>query len=142
MVRTMVRAGLALAAAVVVLGATPPPEIYHVVTRPLCSRLHDRIAPAIGMMLQNDTTIKKGPDLFKQYNVASLYGNDSSSGNAAKNPITGDPGASTSNPSQAMALLGMENLNRPIANNVNAIQTTLDSPQLTNATGRQEDDAR
>ena len=44
--------------------ATPPPQIYHIITRPLCSELHKHIAPAIGMMLQNDQNIKKGPGLF------------------------------------------------------------------------------
>jgi hypothetical protein len=39
-------------------------------------------------------------------------------------------------------LLGMENLIRPIANNIIAIQTLLDSPQLTKGTGREEDDKR
>jgi hypothetical protein len=117
---------------------TPPPQIYRVVTRPLCSELHEHIAPAIGMMLQNDSTIKKSPALFKQYNDAALYGSDAST--AAKNdPISGDPGG-ISNPSQALALQGMETLIRPIANNIIAIQTALDSPQLTQGTGRPEDD--
>ncbi len=39
-----------------------------------------------------------------------------------------------------MALQGMENLIRPIANNIIAIQTMLDSPQLLTGTGRQDDD--
>jgi hypothetical protein len=117
---------------------TPPPQIYHVVTRPICSELHDRIAPAIGMMLQNDTTIKKSPDLFKQYNMAALYGSDAAT--AGNNPLPGDPDGG-SNPSQTMALQGMENLIRPIANNIIAIQTMLDSPQLTQSSGRQDDDA-
>ncbi len=51
---------------------TPPPQIYHIVTRPLCAELHQHIAPAIGMMLQNDATIKKSPNLFKRYNDAAL----------------------------------------------------------------------
>jgi hypothetical protein len=118
---------------------TPPPTIYHIVTRPLCAQLHDRIAPAIGMMLQNDTTIKKGPDYFKEYNVASLYG----SGPGTKNdPVNRDPGSGTSNMSQNIALLGMENLIRPIANNIIAIQTILDSPPLTKGTGQKDDDKR
>jgi hypothetical protein len=119
--------------------ATPPPQIYRIVTRPLCSELHERIAPAIGMMLQNDTTIKKSPDLFKKYNSASLYGAEQSN---TQNPITGDPGSSTSNMAQNMALLGMENLIRPIANNIIAIQTMLDSPQLRNGTGVPDDDKK
>lgn len=119
---------------------TPPPQIYHVVTRPLCSQLHERIRPAIGMMLQNDTTIKKSPDLFKRYNLAALYSSNAST--AGRNdPLPGDPD-SGSNPSQTMALQGMENLIRPIANNIIATQTMLDSPQLTQGSGSPEDDAR
>ncbi len=137
----MRRAIVALAA-VLAVGATPspspPPQIYHIVTRPLCSELHEHVAPAIGMMLQNDSTIKKSPTLFKQYNDAALYGSDATT--AGKNdPIAGDPGGS-SNPSQALALQGMETLIRPIANNIIAIQTMLDTPQLMQGTGRAEDD--
>ncbi len=130
---------LAVLAGVLALGASPPPTIYRVVTRPLCAQLHDRIAPAIGMMLQNDTTIKKGPDFFKAYNVDSLYGPGPST---KSNPGSHDPDAGGSNMSQNMALLGMENLIRPIANNIIAIQTILDSPQLTKGTGREDDDKR
>jgi hypothetical protein len=135
----MSRAVLAVMTTVLLLGAspTPPPQIYHIVTRPLCSELHERIKPAIGMMLQNDTTIKKSPELFKKYNQAALYGNDASSDSSS---IGGDPGGGSSNMAQNMALLGMENLIRPIANNLIAIQTLLDSPQLRLGTGREEDD--
>ena len=41
-----------------------------------------------------------------------------------------------------MALLALENLVRPIANNVIAIQTILSNPQLTTPTGREDDDKR
>ncbi|MGA8574749.1 MAG: hypothetical protein WB609_03550 [Candidatus Cybelea sp.] len=134
----MWRVTVALTAALLAAGVTPtpPPQIYRVVTRPLCSRLHQVIAPAIGMMLQNDSTIKRSPALFKQYNDAALYGNDA--GSSRNNP-GGDPGG-TSNAAQNMALQGMENLIRPIANNIIAIQTALDSPELTHATGVEEDD--
>lgn len=136
----MFRAAVALAA-LLAAGATPPPspppQIYHIVTRPLCAELHERIKPAIGMMLQNDTTIKQGPDLFKKYNMAALYGNDPST--TQNNSPGGDPGG-LSNPSQQLALQGLESLIRPIANNIIAIQTTLDSPTLLHGTGRPEDD--
>jgi hypothetical protein len=118
--------------------ATPPPQIYHIVTRPICAQLHQRIAPAIGMMLENDTIIKKGPALFQKYNDAALYGDDPPP--SRRNPV-GDP-SGVSNPAQNMALQGMENLIRPIANNIIAIQTTLDSPELRNGTGRPDDDQR
>jgi hypothetical protein len=128
-------------------GSTPPPQIYHVITRPLCSELHERIAPAIGMMLENDTTIKKSPDLFKQYNHAQLYspdftgaGSNGSGGSSSAAPSASDEGNGTMNPSQNMALLGMENLIRPLANNIIAIQKLLDSPELMNGTGKPDDD--
>ncbi len=132
---------LAVLAGGLALGASPPPTIYHIVTRPLCAQLHDRIAPAIGMMLQNDTTIKKGPGYFKQYNLGALYGAGPSA-NSQNDRLSRDPGGSTSNMAQNIALLGMENLIRPIANNIIAIQTILDSPQLTKGTGREDDDKR
>jgi hypothetical protein len=136
----VIRIAIAVVVAISVVGATPtpPPTIYHVVTRPLCAELHEHIAPAIGMMLQNDTTIKRSPAYFKQYNDAALYGGDNSN-SAPPDPVSGDPGG-VSNPSQNMALQGMENLIRPIANNIIAIETTLDSPQLLNGTGRADDD--
>jgi hypothetical protein len=124
--------------------STPPPEIYHVITRPLCSVLHERIAPAIGMMLENDTTIKKSPDLFKQYNHAQLlspdYTGTGGSSSAGAAPSQNDEGNGTMNPSQNMALLGMENLIRPLANNIIAIQKLLDSPELMQGTGKPDDD--
>ena len=122
------------------VGATPPPQIYHIVTRPLCAELHEHVAPAIGMMMQNDTTIKKSPELFKRYNDAALYGADNSAEKG--DPVAGDPGSATMNPSQNMALQGMESLIRPIANNIIAIQTMLDSPELRTGTGRKDDDER
>jgi hypothetical protein len=125
---------------------TPPPTIYHIITRPLCSELHKHIAPAVGMMLQNDQQIGKSPDLFKRYNQASFYGVDNTASNnaGAQSGITmsGDAANGTMTPSQNMALLGMENLVGPIANNIIAIQKLLGSPELTNGTGNKEDDAR
>src|ERR1700691_5195225 len=88
--------------------ATPPPQIYRVVSRPLCSELRQRIKPAIGMIMENDATIKKSPELFKQYNTASLYGSDPA-GAAQSGPGGMDPGGS-SNGTQEIALLGLENL--------------------------------
>ena len=57
------------------------------------------------MMLQNDTTIKKSPELFKQYNMASLYGSDPATAADPRQRVPGDPGGGTSNPAQSMALL-------------------------------------
>jgi hypothetical protein len=123
---------------------TPPPEIYHIVTRPLCAELHQHIAPAIAMMLQNDHTIKQSPALFSQYNRSALYGVDNSVSNSAGNSSStvsqGDASNGTLNADQNMALLGMENLVSPIANNIIATQKLLDSPALTQGTGNPEDD--
>jgi hypothetical protein len=128
---------IAMVAAVLVAASpTPPPQIYHVVSRPLCSQLRQRIKPAIGMMMQNDATIAKSPAFFKAYNMASLYGNGAG---AQGSGSLEDPG---SNGAQSMALLGLETLIRPIANNIIAIQTALDAPELRTGTGRQEDDKR
>ncbi|MGB6522478.1 MAG: hypothetical protein WBE83_11970 [Candidatus Cybelea sp.] len=135
----MLQVAFVVAAVTTAATPSPPPQIYHVITRPLCSELSQRIKPAIGMMMQNDSNIKKSPDLFKAYNRAALYGNDPSAGGGGQNGPGADPG---SNGSQNMALLGLENLVRPIANNIIAIQTALDSPELTNASGLAEDDKR
>jgi hypothetical protein len=137
---TVILAVFAVAATPATPAPTPPPQIYRVVSRPLCSELHEHIAPAIGMMLQNDTAIKKSPELFKQYNMASLYGSDPATAADPRQRVPGNPGDGTSNPAQSMALLSMENLIRPIANNIIAIQTLLDSPQLLHGSGRPEDD--
>lgn len=123
---------------------TPPPQIYHIITRPLCSELHKHIAPAIGMMLQNDTNIKKGPDLFSRYNRDALNGIDNSASNSAGpnggTVMSGEAGGSNMTAGQNMALLGMENLVSPIANNIIATQKMLDSTALTQGTGNVEDD--
>lgn len=127
---------------------TAPPQIYHIITRPLCSELHKHIAPAMGMMMQSDHTISKSPDLFKNYNKGALYGTDNSvSNNAGYNAnaggtTSGGAAGSIMTASQNMALLGMENLIGPIANNGLAIQKILDSPELTHGTGSPEDDQR
>ncbi len=125
-------------------GTTPPPQIYHIVTRPLCAELHKHIAPAVGMILQNDATIKKSPKLFSDYNRDALDGVDNTVSNSAPNP----QGASllnssgTMNAAQNMTALQMENLVTPLANNIIAIKNLLNSPALTHGTGDPQDDAR
>jgi hypothetical protein len=125
---------------------TPPPEIYHIVTRPLCAELHQHIAPAIAMMLQNDRTIKQSPKLFSQYNLSALNGVDNSVSNSVGTSAngaavtSGDASDGTLNADQNMALLGMENLISPIANNIIETQKLLDSPALMQGTGNPEDD--
>ena len=49
---------------------TPPPQIYHIVTTALCSRLHGTVRPAVAMVLQNDQKIAKSPPLFARYLVS------------------------------------------------------------------------
>lgn len=120
--------------------ATPPPQIYRVVSRPLCSELRQHIKPAIGMMLENDVNIKKSPQFFKDYNIGALYGSDPSS--ATQGGQQQLPTETGSNAPQNMALLGLEGLIRPVANNIIAIQTMLDSPELRVGTGREDDDKR
>ena len=88
---------------------TPPPEITHVYSRPMCTALRKRVGPSIGMMLQNDRTIAKSPQLFSDYNRA--YGNKE---DGARN----------------IALLRMENLVGPLANNIIAIKKQLEDPEL------------
>src|SRR5580700_1987089 len=70
--------------------STPPPQIYHVVTTALCARLHERVRPAVAMILQNDQTISKSPPLFKKYQQGSLasIGADAPNGNG--DPQSGD----------------------------------------------------
>lgn len=125
--------------------ATPPPTIIHIITRPLCSELRKHIQPAIAMMLENDQNIKKGPQLFSRYNRDALNGADNSVSNSAGpngGVMMSNGGAadSTMTPSQNMALLGMENLVSPIANNIIATQKMLDSPALMYGTGNPADD--
>jgi hypothetical protein len=97
-------------------------------------------------MLQNDATIKKSPELFTQFNTSALYGHDagtagiSSNGTQGGGSTAGDAAAGTLNSSQNIALLGLENLIRPIANNIIAIQTLLDTPALLQGTGQPDDD--
>jgi hypothetical protein len=86
--------------------ATTPPQIIHLYTRHVCSVLHKTVAPSVGMMLQNDQTIAKSPDLFKAYNFALGYG---------------------SSASQDMAVQRLENLVGPLADNVIAIHKQLDN---------------
>jgi hypothetical protein len=125
---------------------TPPPTIYHIVTRPLCAELHKHIAPAVGMLLQNDQTIKSSPRLFSDYNKEKLYGvdNTASNANGAQGGVTmsGDSANGTMNAAQNMTILKMENMVSPIANNIIAMEKILDTPSLRNGTGNPDDDKR
>ena len=54
--------------------------------------------------------------------------------------MSGESGGSNMTAGQNMALLGMENLVSPIANNIIATQKLLDTPALMQGTGNAEDD--
>lgn len=99
---------------------TLPPEITHVYSRPLCNTLRRRIGPAVGMILQNDQTIAKGPDLFNEYN--RRISNESAGRN--------------------MTLLRMENLVGPIADNIIAIKKLLEDKDAFPDRPRNEDDIK
>ncbi len=115
-------------------GSTPPPEIYHVVTSALCARLHERVRPAVAMILQNDQKIAKSPPLFKRYQRGTLTGGPDMSQN-------GDS-IYTQTPETRMALQQMSYLVLPIARNIIAAQTLLDDVKLVEPTGNPNDDAK
>jgi hypothetical protein len=120
--------------------ATPPPEIYHIVTTALCARLHERVQPAVALILQNDAKIAKSPPLFKRYQRGTLTGDT-----AAQQYSNGAPPAYDSmnnqTPETSMALQQMSYLVLPIAKNLIAAQTLLDSVKLIEPTGNPADDA-
>jgi hypothetical protein len=118
---------------------TPPPEIYHVVTTPLCARLHERIRPAVALILENDQVIAKSPALFKKYSVA-VFGapsQDNSNGNGAPG---GNDSINVSSPATNMALQQMSYLVSPIAQNIIAAQKILTDGELDKPTGNAADD--
>jgi hypothetical protein len=125
---------------------TPPPTIYHIVTRPLCAELHKHIAPAVGMLLENDKTMKSSPKLFSDYNRQSFEGVDNSASNnaGAQGGVTmsGDSANGTMTGGQNMTILKMENMVSPIANNIIAMQKMLDTPALLHGTGSPDDDKK
>ena len=99
--------------------ATPLKTIATVVSRRVCSALRTHIGPAIGMMAQNDEAIAKGVPLFAQYNTANGDKSDAARG---------------------MALLRMENLVSPLANNSIAIQQALTDQNLFPPVPHNQDD--
>ncbi len=120
---------------------TPPPQIYHVVTTALCARLHERVRPAVAMILENDQSIAKSPPLFKRYQRGGL----TSIGTAYPNG-NGAPAMSDSvynhSPETDMALQQMSYLVTPIARNIIAAQTLLDDQKLLAPTGSAADDKK
>jgi hypothetical protein len=113
--------GIAAAAPTPSPTISPLPEIYHTITRPLCSALHTKVAPSIAMMQQNDVTIAKSPKFFQDYVTAQFNQSD---------------------PSKTMALLHLENLVTPLVQNVLAIQKLLDDPSVFPDNPQTDDDKR
>ena len=114
--------------------ATPPPQIYRVVTRPMCAELHKHIMPAIAMILENDRTIAKSPPIFKNY-MTTAFVSDPRSPSATDKTNYDAPG-------RTMALQHMEQLVTPLAQNVIAIQKILGSSSLAQPTGVKDDDEK
>lgn len=120
---------------------TPPPQIYHIVTTPLCQRLRDRVRPAIAMILQNDSSIAKSPPLFKDYQRGTLTAIGSAYPNGNGSP-SGNDSINNQSPETSMALQRMSYLVLPIARNLIAAQTALDDTKLVEPTGNAGDDRR
>jgi hypothetical protein len=119
---------------------TAPPQIIRMVTTPFCARLHDKVRPAVAMILQNDRTIAKSPALFTRY-ARGAYGAQDPT---ARNFSNGAPPANDSiynqTPETQMALQRMSYLVSPIAQNLIAAQRLLDDAQLMTPTGNPADD--
>jgi hypothetical protein len=113
--------------------ATPPPQIYHVVTTALCARLHDTVRPSVAMVLQNDGTIAKSPPLFKRYERAIFENGTAGS--------LGPDSIYNSSAETSMTLQQMSYLVLPTARNIIAAQTLLDDPKYLAPTGNPADDA-
>jgi hypothetical protein len=105
---------------------TPPPQIIRVITTPLCARMHERVRPAVAMILQTDQLIAKSPKMFDTYAVAAFGSID-----AARNPRANPAPAAmdsmnVSSPATSMALQQMSYLVSPIAQNIINAQRMLD----------------
>ena len=123
MLLSVVLAGTAATAPSPVPTATPQnyPEIYHTMSRPLCSALATKIRPAIAMMMQNDATIAKSPPLFSDYIELSAAGSDSG---------------------RDMAVYHLNTLVTPLVQNSLAVQKLLEDPSVFPPAARSEDDQR
>ena len=131
-----------LAAATPAPNGTPPPQIYHIVTTPLCARLHDQIRPAVALILENDRSISKSRPLFKQYAIGAFGALDTAT-NPSGNPApAANDSINVDSPATQMALQQMSYLVSPIAQGLIAAQTMLDSTILQKPTGNPADDAK
>jgi hypothetical protein len=121
---------------------TPPPQIIRIVTTALCARLHERIRPAVAMILENDQKIAKSPPLFKRYQRGAFTSQDVANAQFGTGaPATGDSIYNQS-PETSMALQQMSYLVLPIARNLIAAQTLLDDTKTLAPTGNPSDDAK
>jgi hypothetical protein len=119
---------------------TPPPQIYHIVTTPLCARLHERIRPAVAMILQNDRSIAKSPPLFKKYQVAVFGGIDPANNPRGTPAPSSNDSINNSSPATRMALQQMSYLVSPIAQGLLGAQDLLSDADLLKPTGNPSDD--
>jgi hypothetical protein len=110
---------------------TKPPQIYYVVTRPICAQLQHTIAPAVGMLLQDDQDIAKSPPIFNDYIRNAFLSSDAKSAYDSTN---------YSSAGRDMALERMEQLVPSLAQNVIGVQKLIES--LSKPTGDAADDAR
>lgn len=110
---------------------TKPPQIYYVVTRPICAQLQHTITPAIGMLLQDDQDIAKSPPIFNDYLRNAFLSSDAKSAYDTTNYDSAG---------RDMALQRMEQLVPSLAQNVIGVQKLVES--LSKPTGDPADDAR
>jgi hypothetical protein len=120
---------------------TPPPEIYHVVTTAFCARLHDRVRPAVGMILENDQTIVKSEPLFKKYARGAFSAQDPAEGTHSESGGPPPDSIYAQSSETSMALQQMSYLVSPVAQNLIAAQKLL-GDELTKPTGNPADDAK
>lgn len=100
---------------------TMPPEIYRTTVHPVCSALRTKVAPAIAMLKQNDKAIAASPKQFQTYVNAQFNG---------------------SKPQQNIAVLRLENLVSPLANNVLTIEKLLNDRTVFPEKPQNDDDKR
>jgi hypothetical protein len=117
--------------------ASPPPEIIHLITTPLCVRLHDKVRPAVAMILQNDANIAKSLPQFKNYAIGAFGSYERAFGDYG--PPSYDS-INVNSPATRMALQRMSYLVSPIAQNLIAAQKLLDDASLLAPTGNANDD--
>ncbi|HEY1977464.1 MAG TPA: hypothetical protein VGG89_12995 [Candidatus Baltobacteraceae bacterium] len=120
---------------------TPPPQIYRVVTTPLCAKLRDHVRPAVAMILENDKTIAKSPPLFARYARGAFSAQDKGAANFS-NGAPGPDSAYNQSPETSMALQKMSYLVSPIAQNIISAQKLLTAAEMTEPTGNPTDDKK